>query len=127
MPTYPTLIEMGIQNPRQIDRYSVQTANNIDILRVVYKRKKGSLLPSSKRFRFPRTEKLHPGDGNVRAAQVYYEISPALHKSLAELDQIVQAKSSKSRQLEIIKEEIQRLQEETSTRLAYIDSLIDGL
>ena len=127
MSDYPTLNEMGILNPDQIDRYSIQTVNNIDILRIVYSRKKGSLLPSSKRFRFPRTEKMAPGEGNVRDTQIFYEVSPVVHKAMVELDSIVKGKREKSHQLDIIKEEIQRLQEETSTRIDYINSLINEL
>ena len=42
---YPSLREMCIKNPEDITRYSLQNVNEVDILRVVYKRKKGSLLP----------------------------------------------------------------------------------
>ena len=35
---------MGITNPEDIARYSLQGIDHIDILRIVYKRKKGSLL-----------------------------------------------------------------------------------
>ena len=37
-PTYPTLTEMGINNPGEIQRFSLNTINNTDILRIVYKR-----------------------------------------------------------------------------------------
>ncbi|NKB64889.1 MAG: DUF3461 family protein [Gammaproteobacteria bacterium] len=127
MPDYPTLSEMGILNPSEIDRYSLQTVNNIDILRVVYRRKKGSILPDSKRFRFPRTEKISLGRGDARSTQVFYEISPVVHKAMIELDKIVRAKKDKNQQMETIREEMQRLQEETSTRIDYINSLIEEL
>ena len=129
MSDYPTLNEMGILNPSEIDRYSLQTVNNIDILRIVYRRKSGSLLPASKRFRFPRTEKVGAAGvrGNVRAPQLFYEISPVVHKAMAELDQIVRLKRDRVQQLEVIREEMQRLQEETSSRINYINSLIDDL
>lgn len=127
MADYPTLHEMGISSPETIDRYSLQTINNMDILRIVYKKHKGSILPDSKRFRFPRTEKLSPGDGKGRENQFYYEVSPVVHKAMAELDKIVQAKRERSHQLELIKEEIQRLQEEASTRIDYISSLVAEL
>lgn len=124
MADFPTLNEMGITKPETIDRYSLQTVNNIDILRIVYRKQKGSILPDSKRFRFPRTEKMIPGDGNARDTQIHYEVSPAVHKAMVELDQIVKAKRDRNHQLEIIREEIQRLQEETSTRINYISSLV---
>ena len=51
MPEYKTLGEMKIRNPREIARYSVQTLehpdDHTDVLRIVYKRKKGSLLPEN--------------------------------------------------------------------------------
>jgi len=127
MSDYPTLHEMGIPHPETIDRYSLQTVNNMDILRIVYKKQKGSILPDSKRFRFPRTEKMTPGDGSAKDSHVYSEISPVVHKAMAELDQIVKAKRNRSNQLDLIKEEIQRLQEETSGRIAYIESLVSEL
>ncbi|NKB78215.1 MAG: DUF3461 family protein [Gammaproteobacteria bacterium] len=127
MSDYPTLNEMGILNPLEIDRYSLQTVNNIDILRVVYRRKKGSVLPASKRFRFPRTEKMSLGHGDARSTQVFYEISPVVHKAMVELDRIVRARKDRNQQMEVIREEMQRLQEETSTRIDYINSLIEDL
>ena len=127
MSDYPPLNEMGILNPTEIDRYSLQTVNNIDILRVVYRRKKNSLLPASKRFRFPRTEKMSLGRGDMRSTQVFYEVSPVVHKAMAELDKIVKGRRDRAQQLEVIRDELQRLQEETSTRIGYINSLIDSL
>jgi hypothetical protein len=127
MSDYPTLNEMGISNPEEIDRYSLQTINNIDIMRIVFKTKKGSLLPASKRFRFPRTEKLDLGDGNARDTRVYYEVPPVVRKAMVELDKIVKSKRDRAHQLEVIKEELQRLQEEAATRLNYINSLIDEI
>jgi hypothetical protein len=127
MSEYPTLHEMGISKPETIDRYSLQTVNNMDILRIVYKKHKGSILPDSKRFRFPRTEKMTAGDGGTKEAQFYSEISPVVHKAMAELDQIVKAKRNRSSQIDLIKEEIQRLAEETSHRIAYIESLVAEL
>ncbi len=66
MTEYKTLREMKIKRPDQIDRYSVQSLENTDVLRVVYKRKKGSFLPDSKRFRFPRIKKTSLEDGGRR-------------------------------------------------------------
>ena len=122
MSDYPTLDEMGVTHPENIDRYSVQTINKIDLLRIVYRKEKGSLLPDSKRFRFPQVEKMVPGD-----TQVYHEVSPVVNKAISELDKIVKAKRDRTHQLEVIREEIRRLQEETSTRIDYINALVSEL
>ena len=80
MPTYPTLTEMGINNPGEIERFSLNTINNIDIIRIVYTRKKGSLLPASKRFRFGRATKTVIADSGSRKTEVVHEISRSCKK-----------------------------------------------
>ena len=128
MSDFPTLKEMGINNPQEIDRYSLQTINdNMDILRIVYKRQKGSLLPSSKRFRFGRSERILMGEDDTKSPMVHYEISPFVRKAMSELDKIVQSKRDRNYQLQIIKEEMQRLQEDTTARMSYIQELVDEL
>ncbi len=127
MSKYPTLNAMGIENPNEIDRYSYETINKFDILRVVYKRKKGSLLPSSKRFRFARAEELLLTEGDSRNAQIRSKASPQAKKALSELDEIVNSKRDKRSQIEIITDELRRLKEDNATRHAYIESLIKEL
>lgn len=124
---YPTLTEMGINNPGEIERFSLNTINNIDILRIVYKRKKGSLLPASKRFRFGRASKTVIADSGTRKTEVVHEISPFVQKAVRELEEILAAKSESVVQAKVIKEEVQRLHEEVASRLAYIESLLDDM
>ena len=127
MPTYPTLTEMGINNPGEIERFSLNTINNIDIIRIVYKRKKGSLLPASKRFRFGRATKTVIADSGSRKTEVVHEISPFVQKAVAELEQIIDSRGLQVEHAKLIKEEVQRLHEEVASRLAYIESLIDKM
>lgn len=125
--TYPTLTEMGINNPGEIERFSLNTIGNIDIIRIVYKRKKGSLLPVSKRFRFGRAAKTVIADSGTRKTEVVYEISPFVQKAVRELDQIIDAKGSTVAHAKLVKEEVRRLHEEVASRLAYIESLVDEM
>ncbi len=127
MPAYPTLTEMGINNPGEIERFSLNTINHVDILRIVYKRKKGSLLPASKRFRFGRATKTIIADSGTRKTEVVHEISPFVQKAVNELDQIIKARGESVVQAKLIKEEVRRLHEEVASRLAYIESLVDKL
>ncbi len=124
MTAYPALTELGIKNPDQIDRYSLQTIKDTDILRVVYKRAKNSLLPDSKKFRFGRAEKVQLTHGGSKSAGVTHEISPFVRKVMGELDQIVKTKHDKGKKQEILQEELYRLEEETAHRIAYIKKLI---
>lgn len=121
---YPALTEMGVTSPEEIARYSLQTVNNVDILRIVYKRKKGTLLPSSKKFRFGRAQKMVVADGGKNKTELVHEISPFVIKATDELREIVKGKHSRSDQIKIIMDEINRLEEETHTRIAYLKTLI---
>ena len=124
---YPSLHEMGVKNPEDISRYSLQNVNDVDILRVVYNRKKGSLLPRSKKFRFPRTKRMVVADSGSNTNDILSEISPFLNKVIDELHQIVKLKHTHQEHKVIILDELNRLEEEVHTRMTYIKSLVDKL
>ncbi len=128
---YKTLKEMKIKRPTQIDRYSVQTIEHsdvhTDVLRIVYKRKKGSLLPESKRFRFPRIKKTSLEDGGTRKMNMRWEVSPFLQKAISELDQVISTKLSKKENIKLILEEMKRLEEDAAHRIDYIRSLVESI
>ncbi len=131
MTEYKTLREMKIKRPSQIDRYSVQTVEHADahtdILRVVYKRKKGSLLADSQRFRFPRIKKTSVEDSGTRKMDIRWEVSPFLQKAVSELDQILTTELSKKDTIKLILDEMRRLEEDAALRMDYIRSLIDEI
>ena len=127
MSNFPTLSEMGINNPGEIERYSHSTTNHVDVLRVIYRRKKGSLLPTSKRFEFGRSAKTVVADSGSESTETLYEISPFLHKAIKELDQLIDTRKSNIEHAKLVKEEMQRLHQELSSRMAYIESLIDEM
>ena len=124
---YLTLTEMGINNPGEIERFSLNTINNTDILRIVYKRKKGSLLPASKRFRFGRASRSVIADSGTRKTEIIHEISPFVQKAVAELEQLLAAKKKGKVQASLVKEELKRLHEEVASRTKYIESLLDEM
>ncbi len=125
MTEYKTLREMKVKRPDQIDRYSVQSVDNTDVLRIVYKRKKGSFLPESKRFRFPRIKKTAMEDSGRRKIDIRWEVSPFLQKAVSELDHILETEISEKRRREIILDELRLLQEDAAHRIDYIRSLIE--
>ena len=122
-----TLSEMGINNPGEIERYSLDTTNNIDVLRIVYKRTKGSLLPTSKRFEFGRSKRSIVSDSGSGKTETMHLISPFLQKAIAELDQIISAKTTYVEYAKLAREELQHLRKDMAIRINYIESLIDKL
>lgn len=88
--SYPALSEMGIVNFHEISHYSLrQDGRDKDILRVNYKRSKGSLLPFSRKYKFGRSLKTVIADGGTARMEDTYEISPFLLKAIAELDSLL--------------------------------------
>lgn len=87
---YPTLSDMGIIHFHEISHYSVrQDGPGKDVLRVIYKRAKGSLLPYSRKYKFGRSLKTVVTDGGTARMQRSYEVSPTLLKATSELDDLV--------------------------------------
>jgi len=88
----PSLKEMGINNPGEIIKYLLRQEGNGDVLKVYYRRQKGSLLPSSRKYKFGRSSKTIMTDSGKQEFEEVYEISPFLRQAISELDEIVQHK-----------------------------------
>jgi hypothetical protein len=114
MSDYPKLTEMGVQHPEEIEKFAVYTVGNTDVLRIIYDRKKGSLLPVSRRYKFPQVKKSVLVDSGFREA-------------LHELEQLKLAREKGQDIAGLIREEIKHLEEDIALRAQYIRSLVDKL
>jgi len=89
--SYPALAEMGIVRFHEISHYSLrQDGVDKDVLRIIYKRAKGSFLPYSRKYKFGRSLKTVVADGGTSRMEHTYEISPFLLKAVGELDKLVE-------------------------------------
>ena len=123
MKNYPRLKEMGIQNPQQIEKFAVYTTDELDVLRVIYARKKGSLLPVSKNYKFARIKKSVMVDSGTRQTEIIYESDPAFREALSELENLKTEKSQTDDLAALITEEVRLLEEDIALRMEYIKSL----
>ena len=80
------LTEMGVDNPGHIARYTIYTVMETDMLRIIYTREKGSLLPVSKTYKFPRVKKSVLVDSGTRQTQVIFERNPSLANAVTEIE-----------------------------------------
>ena len=127
MSDYPRLKEMGVRNPLEIEKFAIYMVGNTDILRIIYDRKKGSLLPVSKSFKFPQAKKSVLVDSGTRQAETLFESSGAFREALHELEEL-KGKRGKGQELAVtIKEEIRLLEEDLSLRISYIKTLLEKL
>lgn len=127
MSDYPRLTEMGIQRPQEIEKFAVYTVGNTDILRIIYDRKKGSLLPVSRRYKFPQVKKSHLVDSGTRQTETLFESVPAFREALSELEGLKRDREKGQDLAAMIKEEIKHLQEDIALRTQYINSLVEKL
>ncbi len=116
---------MGVTHCQQIVRFSVNSVDYTDYLRIVYERPKGSLLPVSRTYRFPRIQKsVQAGDGKG-GNEVVMQSDPALREALEELRDLVEVKA---KQQDISAEtlaELEWLEEELCMYKEHLRALID--
>ena len=124
MTSYPRLTEMGVLNPKQIEKFLIYTTDDFDILRIIYERKKGSLLPVSKNYKFPRIKKSVLVDSGGRQTEVVFESDPAFREALHELEQIKAVRDQGTDLAATIAEEVRLLEEDVAMRIEYIKSLV---
>ena len=127
MSDYPRLTEMGIQHPEEIEKFAIYTVGHTDVLRVIYDRKKGSLLPVSRRYKFPQIKKSVLVDSGTRQTDIVYESIPSFREALHELEQLKLAREKGLDLKAMLKEEIKHLEEDIALRSQYIQTLIDKL
>ncbi|MEL6950209.1 MAG: DUF3461 family protein [Pseudomonadota bacterium] len=122
MSQYPQLNDMGILNPSEIRTYMVNSLAGVDTLRIVYKRKEGSLLPVSRSYEFPQVQKTAT-DGKGRKADVL-ETAPSLKSALSELKSLMKAREDETEHRELLLSELDALENELACRIAHIRSLL---
>ena len=118
---------MGVVNPLQIEKFYINSVARTDILRIVYARPKGSILPQSKTYRFPRIQKSSLVDSGTRAAEYVLETDPALREAIDELQMILEAKENNQDVAGAILEELSLLEEDIALRSEYLRTLVNKI
>lgn len=124
---YPTLSEMGVESPKQIEKYYVTSINLVDVLRVVYERPKDSFLPSSRTYKFPRVQGAAAAAGKEKKKAVVMKAHPKLRAATAELELILEAKSNKESITAQILGEIELLEEDIAIRTECLKVLVSKI
>ena len=112
-----SLRAMGIDNPSDIARYTLRKDGDEDVLRIYYKRARGSLLPDSKTFRLGRVHKTVVTDSGAPGYTDEKDISPILLAAITELDGIVKNAEDVADQKRAIIDEIDHLEEHLTARI----------
>jgi hypothetical protein len=128
MKEYPTLADMDISRPEEIRDYSLYSEKEVDVLKIYYKRKEGSLLPRRKVFKFPkRTKPFTESVDNSRTVHEIREPSPAILKAVAELNELLKSKSDTVNSKDQVLRRLDQLESEVKSNVAEIRSLLERL
>ena len=127
MSKYPRLAEMGVLHPGQIDSYTINSIGYIDYLRILYVRPKGSLLPVSRSYKFPRMQKSAVVNKDSGQTNVVMESDPKLREAVDELKDILDSRESVHSVKEAILQEIAALEEEIAVRNACLRELVQKI
>ena len=91
MNDYPQLRDMGVLNPQEIDRFIVNSISPYDVLRIIYARRKGSFLPETRTYRFPRVQMPTSASTDGQQTESVMETNPVLRSVLDELSNLLAA------------------------------------
>jgi hypothetical protein len=122
MKDYPTLKELGVRSPKQIEKYYITSMNYVDALRIIYDRPKDSFLPASRTCKFPRVARQSPGDKEEQSGVL--GMHPKLRDAVEELDTILKAKATKEDITAEILHEIELLEEDIAIRSECLKVLV---
>ena len=124
----PNLAEMGVLNPEQIIGYTtVHVTEDMDVLKINYRRPKNSFLPKRRRYEFKRVSKPMPGSELRGAEAIRYDISPILARAVAELDSILANGKRMTTTKQNLKDELEELRSDLTGRIAHLSEMIDAL
>lgn len=124
----PKLTEMGVLNPQQIVGYTAaHVTEDMDTLRIDYRREKNSFLPKRRRYEFKRISKPMPGNELKGTQAIRYEISPILLKAIAELDAILAGNKQATFTKASLQRELTELNSEMNERIKHLSKMIETL
>lgn len=124
MKNYPTLSEMGVLHPQQIVKFAVNSIGYTDVLRIVYERPKGSVLPQTRTYKFPRVQKSISDSSAEGQSTDVMEGDPTFRAAVKELEDILQLKGTNQELADAILDELKLLEEDIALRADYLRTLV---
>ncbi|MBR7887696.1 DUF3461 family protein [Marinomonas sp. A79] len=124
---YPTLESMGVTSTKDIEKFTLRYEGGHDVLKIYYRREKGSLLPKSKKFKFGRSSKTVLADGGQQTYRQVQEPSLIVLRAMEELEQIV----GKQHDIQVSKEdlvkELEHLEKVMTSKISEIKEKINAM
>ncbi|OEE75946.1 DUF3461 family protein [Vibrio genomosp. F6] len=125
---YPNLTGLGIQDPKQIERYSLRQEAHKDVLKIYFHKQKGELFAKSVKFKYPRQIKNVLVDSGSHQYKEVTEINRNLTLVIDELNKIT--KPIKVPELDVkqkILADLRHLEKVVSSKIAEIEADLEKL
>lgn len=114
---YPTLLEMGIEEPHEVERYTSRIEGDMDILKIYFHRHQGEWMTKSKKFKFKRQHKnMRVNEGRVPYIATT-ESSPYFLRAISELDTLVTVEKTAQDRKQRLLEDIEHLEKVVARKL----------
>ncbi|SDH68284.1 Protein of unknown function [Vibrio xiamenensis] len=125
---FPHLTALGIQDPQQIERYSLRQEAHKDVLKVYFLKQKGELFAKSVKFKFPRQIKNVLVDGGSNQYREITEISRSLTLIIDELNKITKPEQLSDADIkQKILADLSHLENVVSNKIAEIEADLEKL
>ncbi len=125
---YPHLTGLGIQDPTQIERYSLRQEAHKDVLKIYFQKQKGEFFAKSVKFKYPRQVKNVLVDSGSHKYKEVTEINRNLTLVIDELNQLT--KPAPVAEVDVkqkILSDLRHLEKVVSNKIAEIESDLEKL
>ncbi|WP_162045733.1 DUF3461 family protein [Vibrio taketomensis] len=125
---FPYLTGLGIQDPQQIERYSLRQEAHKDVLKIYFRKQKGELFAKSVKYKYPRQTKNVRVDSSSNNYKQVSEINRNLTLVMDELNKIT--KPQKVADVDVkqkILSDLRHLEKVVSSKIAEIEADLEKL
>ncbi|ANS84650.1 UPF0325 protein [Vibrio scophthalmi] len=125
---FANLIGLGIQDPQQIERYSLRQEAHKDVLKIYFRKQKGELFAKSVKFKYPRQIKNVLVDSGSHKYREVTEINRNLTLVIDELNKITKPiKLAEADVKQKILSDLRHLEKVVSSKIAEIEADLEKL
>lgn len=125
---FPHLHGLGIQDPSQIERYSLRQEAQKDVLKIYFKKQKGELFAKSVKFKYPRQKKSVLVDSGSHQYKEITEINRNLMLIIDELNKIT--RPEKPQEIDVkqkVLSDLRHLEKVVASKIAEIEADLEKL
>lgn len=119
---FENLQAIGITDTNKIEKYTLRSEGQYDILKVYYKRDKGEMFARSEKFKYPRQQKRLRNSSGLERFTDTTEIAPALRYVIEELDTIARHEGKETDLKKKILNDLRHLEKVVQSKIEEIEA-----